>query len=128
MITVTEPQVWTVIGVLAATLVSFVAASLTMITRTVNVQFERVSEKIDLSFNGLRNELKGDIGGLRSEVKGDINGLRSELKGDIGELRTELKGEIGGLRGELAALNTRFDTLDRDVQAIANRMWGEKRP
>lgn len=88
MITVTEPQVWTVIGVLAATLVSFVAASLTMITRTVTVQFERVSEKIDLKIDGLRGELKGDIGGLHA----------------------------------------RLDTLDRDVQALANRVWGEKRP
>lgn len=95
----TEPQVWTVIGVLAATLVSFVAASLTMITRTVNVQFERVSERIDLRFDG----------------------LRGELKGDIAELRTELKGDIG-------TLHTRLDSLDRDVQAITNRMWGEKHP
>ncbi|HEY5223665.1 MAG TPA: hypothetical protein VIJ18_11550 [Microbacteriaceae bacterium] len=81
MIAVTEPQVWTVIGVLAATLVSFVAAALTMITRTVNVQFERVSEKIDLKFDGLH-------------------------------------GELGA----------RLDSLDRDVQALANRVWDEKRP
>lgn len=38
VIALTEPQVWTVIGVLAATLASFVAASLSMIIRTVNVQ------------------------------------------------------------------------------------------
>lgn len=88
----TEPQVWTVIGVLAATLASFVAASLTMITRTVNVQFERVSEKIDLKIDGLRGELKGDVAGLRGEM------------------------------------NARLDSLDRDVQALANRVWGEKHP
>lgn len=98
-----EPQVWTVIGVLAATLVSFVAAALTMITRTVNVQFERVSEKIDVKIDGLRGELKCDMAGLNGEFKGGLGGFRNEM-------------------------NARLDTLDRDVQALANRVWDEKHP
>ena len=33
-----------------------------------------------------------------------------------------IKAEIGGLRAEM---NAKFDVLDRDIQAIARRVFGE---
>ena len=85
----TEPQVWTVIAVLAATLVAFVTASLTMITRVISIQFD----------------------GLRREMGIDSTGLRAEMRSEFAALRTEM--------------NLRMDVLDRDVQVIANRVFGD---
>ena len=89
MIELTEPQVWTVIAVLAATLVAFVTASLTMITRVISIQFD----------------------GLRREMGIDSTGLRAEMRSEFAALRTEM--------------NLRMDVLDRDVQVIANRVFGD---
>ena len=56
-----------------------------------------------------------------------ITGVRSQ----IGSLRTELKADIGGLRGEMNArfdaLTSKVDHLDRDVQLLMNREFGENR-
>lgn len=91
----TEPQVWAVIGVLSATLVSFMVATITMITRTITVQI-----------GGLRNELGGEIGGLRNEMNAKFETVNVS---------------ITGLRNEM---NVRMDGLDRDVQALTNRVFG----
>jgi hypothetical protein len=46
----------------------------------------------------------------------------------IGSLRNEMKSEIGGLRVEMNArfdtVNVRIDNLDRDVQALTDKVFG----
>ena len=84
MIIVNEPQVWTVIGVLAAALFG----GLTVITQLI----------------------------LRT-LSAEIGSLRHELGGEIGSLRTE----IGSLRDITEA---RFESLDRDVQALTRHVFG----
>ena len=100
MIELTEPQVWTVIAVLAATLVAFVTASLTMITRVISIQFD-----------GLRREMGIESTGLRAEMRSESTGLRAEMRAEFAALRTEM--------------NLRMDVLDRDVQVIAKRVFGD---
>lgn len=87
MFTVTEPQVWTLIGVFAAALFGMLTLMSTMFVRVVRTE----------------------IGSVRTE----IGSVRSE----IGSLRTEMRTEI-------RRLDQRFDSLDRDVQAIAKRVFG----
>jgi hypothetical protein len=46
----------------------------------------------------------------------------------IGGLRNEIRSEIGGLRVEMNArfdtVNVRIDNLDRDVQALTDKVFG----
>lgn len=99
----TEPQVWTLIGVFAAALFGMLTLMSTMFVRVIRTE----------------------IGGLRSEMRGEIGGLRGEMRGEIGGLR----GEIIGLRAEMTArfetVDRRFDYLERDVQAFTKRALGE---
>jgi hypothetical protein len=100
----TEPQVWTLIGV-------FAAAVFGMIT-VVSSLFVRV--------------IRSEIGGLRGEMLGEISGLRGQMLGEISGLRDE----VGGLRGEMnarfEAMDRRFDYLDRDVQALMKHVFGNR--
>jgi hypothetical protein len=65
VITVNEPQVWTLIGVFAAGMFGMITIVSTMFTRVVRTEIA-----------GLRTELAG----LRTELKGDIDGLRGEIR------------------------------------------------
>ncbi|MBM9462296.1 hypothetical protein JL108_02475 [Aeromicrobium sp. YIM 150415] len=71
--------------------------------------------------------IRAEIGGVRAEMSGLATGLRAEMSG----LATGLRGEVSGLADALRAdmgvmetrLNAKFDALDRDVQAIARRVF-----
>ncbi|TAL40829.1 MAG: hypothetical protein EPN91_12185 [Salinibacterium sp.] len=102
MAMLTEPQVWTIIGLLFATLMAFLTATLTLTTRTISAQI-----------GGLRNEM----GGLRGEMEAQIGGLRREMESQIGGLRAEMNGRFD-------TVNTQIATLDRDVQALTNEVFG----
>lgn len=95
---VTEPQIWTIIGVLAATLVGMVTLTLTVTHQTI----------------------VNAIGGLRGELLGEMKGLRGELNGEITGLRSEMNARFD-------AVNTRIDALDRDVQALTGEVFGRPR-
>lgn len=114
----TEPQVWTLIGVFAAGMMGTLTLISTLFVRVIRSEIA-----------GLRGELLGEIGGLRGELGGEIGALRSEMKGEIGVLRSEMKGEIGALRGEMNArfqsLEDRFTYLDRDVNLLMRREFPE---
>ena len=70
-----EPQVWTLIGVFAASMVGII----TLVLRTMNTQF-----------TSLRNEMRSDISAMRTELKSDIASVHTELKSDIASLRTQI--------------------------------------
>ncbi len=95
-----DPQVWTLIGVFAAAILGGFSIVITSLSRVI----------------------RAEVGGLRSEITGEIGTLRGELTGEIGGLR----GEIGGLHARLDTLEKRFDHLDRDVQSITDRLWRER--
>ncbi len=103
-----DPQIWTLIGVFAAAILGGFTVVITSLSRVV----------------------RAEVGGLGAEMRAEIGGLRSEVGSEIGGLRAEMRGEIGGLRGDVAGLHARFDGLekrmdhlDRDVQAITDRLW-----
>jgi hypothetical protein len=100
----TEPQVWTLIGVFAAAIFGVMTLISTLFVRVI----------------------RSEIGGLRGELLGEIG----EVRGEIGGLRAEVRSEIGGLRAEMnarfEAMDRRFDYLDHDVQALTKRVFGEQ--
>lgn len=94
----TEPQTWTVIGVLAATLVGFLGVIMTLFTRTMRAEFATV-----------RAELRGEIGTVRGEI--------GTVRGEIASLRTEMN-----LRFE--SVEKKVGDLDRDVHILTRRALG----
>jgi hypothetical protein len=78
----TEPQVWTLIGVFAAAIFGVITLMSTLFVRIIRVE----------------------IGSVRSEMG-------------------SVRAEIGSLRSELTV---RFDYLDRDVQALSKRVFGDQ--
>lgn len=85
VIALTEPQIWTLIGVFAASLTGMLTLICTLFIRVI----------------------RAEIGGLRSEVRGEIGGLRAEMS------------------ARFETVNHRLDGLDRDVQALTRRHFGE---
>lgn len=77
----TEPQVWTLIGVFAAAIFGV----------------------LTFGFSALRSELKNSI---------------SALRGELGSLRNEMTTRF-------ESMNHRFDNVDRDVQYLMRKEFGE---
>lgn len=77
----TEPQVWTLIGVFAAALFGMLTLMTTMFVRMIRAEF---------------GSIRAEFGSVRAE----IDGMRDTM-------------------------NRRFDYLDRDVQALTRRVFGE---
>ena len=109
MIIVNEPQVWTVIGVLAASLFGGLTVITQLILRTVQAEIGTVRVEI----GSLRSEMRTEVGSLHGEV--------GSLRTEVGSLRTE----VGALR---AVTETKFESLDRDIQGLARHVFGSSTP
>ena len=81
----TEPQVWTIIGVFAATLLG----TMTLLTKS--------------------------IGGQMTSLRSEIASLRNEMVAGFASLRAEMNARF-------ETVNVRLDNLDRDVQALSERV------
>ena len=93
VITLTEPQVWTLIGVFSTVLFAVFATMSGYMVRTMNAGFDRVDAKID--------------------------GLRAAMNAKFDRVDTQF--ELVDVKFE--RVNDRFDHLDRDVQAISKRVF-----
>ena len=95
MISVTEPQVWTMIGLMAGVFFGTMTLISTMFTRVVRSEI-----------SGLRGEMNAGIGGLRAEMNARFNAVDARF--DAVEIRFN-------------GVDARMDNLDRDVQFLMNR-------
>ena len=95
MISVTEPQVWTMIGLMGAVFFGTMTLISTMFTRVVRSEI-----------SGLRGEMNAGIGGLRAEMNARFNAVDARF--DAVEIRFN-------------GVDARMDNLDRDVQFLMNR-------
>ena len=98
MIQLTEPQIWVLIGVFAASAFGMIGI-------------------VTSSFN--RN-LAAAIGGVRSE----IGGVRSEIDG----LRQAMNARFESMDAHFETLDAKFtgkfEILDRDIQALSRHVFG----
>ena len=94
----TEPQVWTLIGVFAAGMFGTITLVSTMFLRTMQN-----------GFDGVRRE---------------FDSVRGEFRNEFASVRTEFGSEFAGMRTEIQALHGRIDHLDRDVNAIYHHLFG----
>jgi hypothetical protein len=90
-----EPQVWTVIGVLAATLMGFLVAMVTMFSHTLTARLDE-----------LRSGIHSEMVELRSDLTRRIDGIEHRLD---------------GVEHRLDGVERRIDGIDRDVQALVIR-------
>ncbi|MFZ1362884.1 MAG: hypothetical protein WAS05_08115 [Candidatus Nanopelagicales bacterium] len=93
-----EPQVWTIIWVLAAALFGMMTLMSTMCTRVIRSEIGRIEGMI----NGLEGKFDGKFEAI--EAKFEI----IEVKFDAIDRRFD-------------AVDARFDNLDRDVQYLIKR-------
>ena len=94
-----EPQVWTLIGVFGTALFGMLTLMTTLFVRVVRTEI---------------GSLRTEIGSLRTE----IGSVRTELGAQIGSLRSEMQAEFASVRTEIKY-------LDRDVQALSRRVFGD---
>lgn len=106
MLTMTEPQVWTLIGVFAAGLFGMLTLMSTMFVRVVRTEVGSV-----------RTEMRSELGGIRTEMRTEIGGIRTEMRSELGSIRTEM-------RAEFSAVTQRIDRLDTDINALMKRSFG----
>ena len=81
VITVTEPQVWTLIGVFAAAMASMITLTLLVVRHSIG-------------------ELRAEVGQLRSEVAGELRAIHLRLDGLDRDVNALVKDRFGYDRGE----------------------------
>lgn len=69
VIAMNEPQVWTLIGVLAASLFAVMTLMSTMFVRIVQTEIR-----------GVRTEIRGEVGGLRAEMNARFEAVDVRLE------------------------------------------------
>ncbi|WP_244857779.1 hypothetical protein [Agromyces archimandritae] len=87
----TEPQVWTLIGVFAAGMLGTITIVSTLFVRVIRAEIARLDARI----GGMHGELDAKITGLRSELKGDIAALRGEVRALDGDVQALMKRTFG---------------------------------
>ena len=107
-----EPQIWTLIGVFGTAMFGLVALVLTSIRG---------------QFASMRSEIATEFRSFRSVVTAELGSARGESKSDITSLRTEVVAGFAVLGSRIDSLDNRMDHLDRDVQLLMNREFGENR-
>ncbi|GAA1222108.1 hypothetical protein ABY45_10325 [Microbacterium maritypicum] len=98
----TEPQVWTLIGVFAAGMFGTITLISTMFLRTMQNGFD----------------------GVRTEMRNEFASVRTEFRNEFASVRTEMRSEFANVRTEIGAVHGRIDHLDRDVNAIYRHLFG----
>jgi hypothetical protein len=94
VLTMTEPQVWALIGVFAAALFGMFTIVSTLFVRVIRAEI-----------SGLRGEFNGQFSGLR----GEFDGLRGEMNGRF----DALEQHVDGLDRDVQALVKHTFGLDR---------------
>lgn len=104
----TEPQVWTLIGVFAAIMLGGMTLMTTLLMRTFTS-----------SISGLRGELHSSLGGLRAEMNAKFETVHEKF-----DAKFDLIGvRLDGLDARLVRVEKKLEGLDRDVQVISRRVF-----
>lgn len=85
---VTEPQVWVLIGVFAASTVGMMSLMSTLFVRVIRAEIGSV-----------RSDLSAEIGSLRSEMRGRFDTLEQRVDGLDRDVQALVKHTFGPDRG-----------------------------
>lgn len=95
-----DAQIWSTIGVLAATLLGALGLITTMFTRTMNAGFDMMGAKFDA--------LEARLGSRIDRVESRLDGVESRLD---------------GVESRIRVIETKLDGLDGDVRALFRRVF-----
>lgn len=92
-----DPQVWTLVGVFAAS-----TFGMTGLTTTLFMRWWHTA-----------------VDGLRGELTGEIRQLRGEMRAEFADVRSEMRTELARVRADIRM-------LDQDISAIAKRVFPDE--
>jgi len=102
----TDPQVWTLIGVFAAIMLGAMSLMTTLIMRSTTV-----------AIGGLRNEMVARFMGVDAQFAAmDAKFVAMDAKFEALEATVDAR---------LETINVKLEHLDRDVTVLMRRAWGE---
>lgn len=105
---VNDPQIWTLIGVFAASTFAMVTLVSTMFVRVLDAKIGALDTKIDTKIDALDTKIDTKIDALDAK----IDSLEARLDARIDTLQ--------------AKMEAKFDALDRDISAIARRVFPDE--
>jgi hypothetical protein len=109
VLAVTEPQIWTALGILAAALTGTIALSTQLMMRTISAQFATVNTKIE---------------GLQTEMIVRFESVDRRFE-QVDRRFEEVDRRFVGIEKRLDRVEHRLDGLDGDVQALTKRLLPE---
>jgi hypothetical protein len=101
-VTVTEPQIWTALGILAAALAGMISLTIVTLNRTITTQFQSLGMRIDSVETTMSTRFKA--------VEATMN--------------TRFQAVEATMNARFETVNTKIDGLDRDVQALSVKVFG----
>lgn len=111
----TEPQVWTLIGVFAAMLFSSIA----VLVRQNDKLIASVRIEIGARFEGLRSDFDSRFDSI--DAKFDANGSRFD------SMETKFDARLDAMdvkfSERLGSIDRRLEDLDKEVANLATRFW-----
>ena len=87
----TEPQVWTLIGVFAAGMFGTITLISTMFLRSMQNGFDSVRREFGTEFASVRTEFRGEFASVRTEVQA-VHGRIDHLDRDVNAIYRHLFG------------------------------------
>lgn len=87
----TEPQVWTLIGVFAAGMFGTITLISTMFLRTMQNGFDGVRTEMQNEFASVRTEMRSEFANVRTEI-GAVHGRIDHLDRDVNAIYRHLFG------------------------------------
>lgn len=91
MLGMTEPQVWTLIGVCAAGMFGTITLISTMFLRTMQNEFESVRTEVRNEFASVRTEMRSEFAHVRTEIS-SVHGRIDHLDRDVNAIYRHLFG------------------------------------
>lgn len=135
VIEVTEPQVWTIIGVMVAAL----GAILTIVTQSFNRTIQALGDRMDAKFEAMGARFEGKFEGIDGKFE-SIDARFESIDAKFDAIDTKFDAidtRFDGLQREMVLrfdhvdqrldrLETRVDGLDRDMQTVMKRVFRDE--
>lgn len=128
VIEVTEPQVWTIIGVMVAAL----GAILTIVTQSFNRTIQALGDRMDAKFEAMGARFEGKFEGIDGKFESidarfeSIDAKFDAIDTRFDGLQREMVLHFDHVDQRLGRLETRVDGLDRDMQTVMKRVFRDE--
>ena len=98
-----------------------ISAAVAAVGLLIGVLFQgQAQQRNDMA--DVRAEIRGDMADVRAEIRGELAEFRTEIRGDIADVRAELRNGFAEVNGRFRQVNSRFDSIDRDLSNLRERV------